>query len=77
MKDSLVQILKSIVDNEDAVSVTEQEDQGIVNFVITVDPNDMGKVIGKEGKVIKAIRNAMRIPAMKQSKKIYISLAEV
>ena len=76
MKDILTYIIKSIVENEDEVKITEEENQGIVNLVISVDPPEIGKVIGKEGKVIKAIRNVMRIPAMKQNKKIYISLAE-
>lgn len=76
MKDSLKYIVTAIVEKEDKVEITEEEDQGVVNFIISVDPSDMGKIIGKEGKVIKAIRNVMRIPAMKQDKKIYISLAE-
>ena len=77
MKDTLTYIISAIVENEDKISVTEEEDQGIINLSVSVDPADMGKVIGKEGKVIKAIRNVMRIPAMKQNKKIYITLAEV
>jgi uncharacterized protein len=77
MKDILTYIIKSIVEKDESVTVSEEENQGIVNLIISVDPSEMGKVIGKEGKVIKAIRNVMRIPAMKQGKKIYISLAEV
>ncbi len=77
MKDTLTYIISAIVEKDDKVSVTEEEDGGIVNLTVSVDPTDMGKVIGKEGKVIKAIRNVMRIPAMKQNKKIYITLAEV
>lgn len=76
MKDILTYIISAIVEKEDKVSITEEEDGGIVNLTVSVDPGDMGKVIGKEGKVIKAIRNVMRIPAMKQNKKIYITLAE-
>ena len=77
MKDTLVYILSGIVDKPDEVEVLEEENQGIVNFTIKVAQDDMGKVIGKEGKVIKAIRNVMRIPGVLQSKKIYITLAEV
>jgi predicted RNA-binding protein YlqC (UPF0109 family) len=76
MKDTLKFIIASIVENTDAVEVTEEEDQGVINFTIKVDPAEMGKIIGKEGKVIKAIRNLMRIPAVLQNKKIYINLAE-
>ncbi len=77
MKDILTHILSSIVDKTDEIEILEEENQGIINFTIKVSPDDMGKVIGKEGKVIKAIRNVMRIPAMKLGKKIYITLAEV
>lgn len=76
MKDTLTLILKSLVENEDKVEVIEEENQGIVNFTVKVDPEEMGKIIGKEGKVIRAIRNVMRIPGMLQNKKIYITLAE-
>ncbi len=76
MKDTLVYILSSIVEKPDQVEVIEEENQGIVNFTIKVAQEDIGKVIGKEGKVIKAIRNIMRIPGVIQSKKIYITLAE-
>ncbi len=77
MKDTLTLIIKGIVDKPEEVEITEEENQGIVNFTIKVATEDMGKVIGKEGKVIKAIRNVMRIPGVLQSKKIYITLAEV
>ena len=76
MKEILTYIIKSIVDKEDKVEIIEEEQDGVVNLTINVDPEDMGKVIGKQGKVIKAIRNVMRIPAMKQNKKIYISLVD-
>lgn len=76
MKDTLNYIISAIVEKPDEVRVTEEENEGVVNFSIKVAPDDMGKIIGKEGKVIKAIRNLMRIPAVLQNKKIYITLAE-
>lgn len=76
MKDILTYLITAIVEKDDQVVVNEEENQGIVNLTVSIDPSDMGRVIGKEGKVIKAIRNVMRIPAMKQNKKIYITLAE-
>lgn len=76
MKDTLLFIVSAIVDNPDAVSIEENEEDGIINFIITVDPADMGKVIGKEGKVIRSVRNIMKIKAMKYEKRIKISLAE-
>jgi predicted RNA-binding protein YlqC (UPF0109 family) len=76
MKDTLHFIVSAIVDNPDAVIIEENVEDGITNLIITVDPSDMGKVIGKEGKVIRSIRNIMKIKAMKFDKRIKISLAE-
>ena len=76
MKDTLHYIVTSIVDNPDAVEIAEHEEDGIQNFVVTVHKDDMGKVIGKEGKVIRSIRNIMKIKAMKHDVRINISLAE-
>lgn len=78
MKETLHFIVSSIVDAPDAVSVEEQEGEGgIINLIVTVAKEDMGKVIGKEGKVIRSIRNIMKIRAMKEDIRINISLAEV
>lgn len=76
MKKALDYIISNIVDEPKKVEITEEEKDGIINFTITVAKEDMGKVIGKNGKVIKAIRNVIKIPAIKQGKKIYITLAE-
>lgn len=77
MKDTLHFIVSSVVDNPDAVVIDENEEDGYTNFTITVAPEDMGKVIGKEGKVIRSIRNSMKVKAMKHDIRIKISLAEV
>jgi predicted RNA-binding protein YlqC (UPF0109 family) len=78
MKDTLHFIVTSIVDNPDAVSIaTEEGEGGILNLIVTVAKEDMGKVIGKEGKVIRSIRNIMKIKAMKEDIRINISLAEI
>lgn len=77
MKDTLIYIVKSIVDNPDKVVVDEVEGEEGINFIITVDPADMGKIIGKSGKVIRSIRNIMKIPAIKQNKRVSVSLAEI
>ena len=77
MKDTLLLIVTSIVDNTDVVTVEEEEgENGIRNLIVTVAKEDMGKVIGKEGKVIRSIRNIMKIKAMKENVRINISLAE-
>ncbi|MBI4080843.1 MAG: KH domain-containing protein [Candidatus Levybacteria bacterium] len=76
MKDTLLYIVQSIVDFPDDVTLDEQEEEGVVQFSLSVNKEDMGKVIGKEGKVIRSIRNVMKIQAMKQNKRINISLVE-
>lgn len=77
MKDTLQHIITSIVTDPEKVSITESEEEGITVFTVTVAKEDMGKVIGKEGKVIRSIRNVMKIPAIKQNKRINIALAEL
>lgn len=74
MKDLLEYIISKIVNNPDAVVITQEEEDGVVRFHITVHPDDAGLVIGKEGKVINAIRNLVRITAIKEGKKVYLDL---
>lgn len=76
MLDILTNLVKSIVTNPESVSIHEEEKEGFTHFIISADPNDIGKIIGKEGKVIRSLRNVMKIPAIKQGKRINISLAE-
>ncbi|MBI4084315.1 MAG: KH domain-containing protein [Candidatus Levybacteria bacterium] len=76
MKETLLYIISQIVDSPDEVNVSEEDLDGIITFTVTVAKDDMGKVIGKEGKVIRSIRNVMKIKAMKQNKRINITLAE-
>jgi len=77
MKDALQYIISAIVDDSDVVKIEEKEDDGLLNFIVTVAKEDMGKIIGKEGKVIRSIRNVMKIKAMKQDARINITLAEI
>lgn len=76
MKKALSYIVSAITDDPKQVEITEEETDGVINFTVTVAKEDMGKIIGKNGKVIKAIRNVVKIPAIKLEKKIYISLSE-
>ncbi len=76
MKDAISYIVASIVENKDKIQITEEVEGDFINFKISVDKEDMGKVIGKNGKVIRAIRNVIKIPAIKQNKKINILLEE-
>ena len=76
MKDTLYFIVSKLVEKPEEVKIDEEETEGVINFTITVSKEDMGRIIGKSGKVIRSIRNVMKIPAMKENKKIFISLSE-
>lgn len=76
MKDILTYLIKAIVENPDDVVVEEQEDDETLLLTISVNQTDMGKVIGKSGRVIKALRTIMKIPATKQGKRVRINLAD-
>jgi len=77
MKDTLYFIVSSIVDSPDAVEIEEHDENGIIQLIIKVAKADMGKVIGKEGKIIRSIRNIIKMKAMKHNVRLNISLAEV
>ncbi len=70
-------ILTNLVDNPEAVDVTENENEnGMITLTLTVAKEDIGKVIGKEGKTIRALRDVVKILALKQNKYVDIVLAE-
>lgn len=77
MKDTLEYIIKALVESPDDVNIEEHEEDDMTVFTITVAKDEIGKIIGKEGKVIRSIRNIMKIKAMKEHKRINIALAEV
>ena len=72
MKEALTTIIKSLVTDREAVSINEIESEKNVTFEVRVAEGDMGKVIGKEGRIAKAIRTIMKALAAKDSKKITI-----
>ncbi len=76
MKDFLLWLVKGIVDNPDKVSAEEFAEEGQVNLQLAVAPEDMGKVIGKGGKIIKSIRHLLRVKGVKEGKRVNLSLLE-
>lgn len=77
MKDLLLYILRSIVDFPDEVNVDEQtREDGYVVLNVHVNQADMGKVIGREGKIIKAIRSLVRVVAIRENKKVSVELED-
>lgn len=70
-------IAKSLVDDPDAVEVTEkQEADSVIVIELKVAPDDMGKVIGKQGRIAKAMRSVVKAAATKQNKKVIVEIVE-
>lgn len=77
MKDLLEHIVTSIVDKPDEVKIDESKDEtGETIFNLSVAAEDMGKIIGKEGKIIKAIRTVIRVLAIKKGERVTINLED-
>ncbi len=76
MKDTLLFILQNIVDNPDSVQVDEQKDGDKTIFTIHVHEGDMGKIIGKSGRIIRAIRDLVKLMAAKQGIYVDVVIAE-
>ena len=70
MKDLLTYIAQNLVEHPQAVDVQETETDGNVVLELRVDPSDMGKVIGRQGRIAKEIRTLMRSVAQRQGKKV-------
>ena len=66
MKDLLTYIAQNLVEHPQAVDVQETETDGTVVLELRVDPSDMGKVIGRQGRIAKEIRTLMRSVAQRQ-----------
>ena len=74
MKGLLEVIAKSLVDNPDEVVVTEKETEKGLVLELKVAPSDMGKVIGKQGRIAKAIRSVVKAAASKEDKKVIVEI---
>ena len=73
MKDLVEVIAKALVDNPDEVVVTEKEDGKNITVELHVAADDMGKVIGKQGRIAKAIRSVVKA-ASKDNKKVDVEI---
>ena len=67
-------IVKSLVDNPEKLVITTEEEGEVLKIFIKADENDIGKIIGKQGKIAKAIRTIVRSSAMKLGKKVIIEI---
>ena len=74
MKQILLDITKAIVEDPDSVLVTEKVSGDTVVLELSVAKHDMGRVIGKEGKIAKSIRTVMRAAASKENKRVIVDI---
>jgi len=74
MKELLVIIAKNLVDNPDDVVVTEDMRDGAKILKLTVAPDDMGKVIGKQGRIARAIRAVVKAAAVHADEKVIVEI---
>jgi len=76
MKELLIYIAQNLVDSPDDVTVTEKEAEAETVYELRVAQSDMGKIIGRQGKVAKEIRTLMRSVAQRQGKRIRIDIVD-
>lgn len=76
MKDFLESVVKNIVEQPDQVVISEDSAEGRITLTIKVADEDMGRIIGKDGKVINSIRMIMRVMAIRQNVRIRIDLED-
>ena len=76
MKELVIEIVKNIVDAPDKVSAREVEGEQTTIIEITTNPEDIGKVIGKKGRTIKALRTLVNAAAVRRGKRVTVEIVE-
>ena len=74
LQETLLDIAKAIVDSPDEVQVTAEEDERSITLTLTVAPDDMGMVIGRHGKIAKAIRTVIKAASANSGKKVNVEI---
>ena len=76
MKELLLYIARSLVDHPDQVTVNEVENGDELTLELRVAPEDMGKVIGRQGRIVKEIRILMKAVAQRKGKKVSVEIMD-
>ncbi len=76
MKEILETIILNLVDNKEEVSIMEKDEEKTISYEVKVAAEDMGRVIGKQGRTAKAIRMVMKSVAGKEHKKVVIEFVD-
>lgn len=74
MKDLITVIAKALVDHPEEVRVNTVEDDRTITFELSVHPDDVGKVIGKQGRIAKALRTVVTSAAVKEPKRVSVEI---
>ena len=74
LQETLVEIAKAIVDTPEDVKVAQTEDENTITLTLTVAPDDMGMVIGRHGKIAKAIRTVIKAASANCGKKVNVEI---
>lgn len=76
MKNAVERIIRALAGEPDAVEVTEIEDGRNVRIEVRVAESDMGRIIGREGRTVKAIRSILFVAGQKHGKRFHLDLVE-
>ena len=76
MKELLLYMAKNLVDDPDSVTVTETSDEGGKGLQLRVAPGDMGKVIGRQGRIAKEIRTIVKTVAQRTGEKVSVEIVD-
>ena len=76
MKEILETIIKNLVENENEVSIIEKNAENTITLEVKVSSSDMGRVIGKQGRMAKSIRTVMKAIAIKENKKVNVEFID-
>ena len=76
MKDLLIYVARNLVNNPDEVNVTEVESEGGTILELRVAPEDVGKVIGRQGRIAREIRTLVRSVAQRSGKKVSVEIVD-
>jgi predicted RNA-binding protein YlqC (UPF0109 family) len=76
MRDVIEMIVKALVDDSESVDIREVEQRGATLIEVRVAPNDVGKIIGKQGKTVRALRSLARIGGTKKNRRYLLEIVE-
>ncbi|MES2461050.1 MAG: KH domain-containing protein [Armatimonadota bacterium] len=74
MKQLIEYLVKALVDEPDQVNINEVPGEEATTYEVRVAPDDLGKVIGKQGRIANALRTVAKAAAMKEKKKVYVEI---